>query len=55
MKHSKEFDAFTELVDKILIVPHSVIKERIEEHRKRAEKNPNKRGPKRKAKTARHD
>lgn len=50
MKHSKEFDAFTNLVDQVLAVPHSVIKNRVEEHRKQADKNLNKRGPKRKAK-----
>jgi len=44
----KEFDAFTKLVDEVLAVPHSVIKERLEEDRKRADKNPRKRGPKRK-------
>ncbi len=46
---SKEFDAFTKLVDRVLAVPHSVIKKRVEKHRKQAEKNPNKRGPKPKA------
>jgi hypothetical protein len=46
----KEFDAFTELVDRVLSVPHSVVKERLEEHRKEAEKNPQRRGPKPKAK-----
>jgi hypothetical protein len=50
MKHSKEFDAFTNLVDRVLSVPHSVIKERIDQHREVADKNPRKRGPKAKAK-----
>lgn len=50
MKHSKEFDAFTGLVDRVLAVPHSVIQERIEKHRREADKNPRKRGPKAKAK-----
>lgn len=51
MKHSNEYDAFTELVDQVLAVPHSVIQERVEEARRRAEENPRKRGPKkRKAK-----
>lgn len=48
MPHSREFDAFTKLVDRVLAVPHSVIKKRVTEHKKRAAKNPNKRGPKRK-------
>jgi len=34
----------------VLAVPHAVIQERIEAHRKQAELNPNKRGPKRKVK-----
>jgi hypothetical protein len=50
MKHSKEFDAFTSLVDQVLAVPHSVIQERVAEARKLADKNPRKRGPKRKIK-----
>lgn len=50
MKHSKEFEAFTSLVDKVLAVPHSVIQERVDEARKQADKNPRKRGPKRKTK-----
>lgn len=50
MKQSREFDAFTELVDRVLAVPHSVVKERLEEHRRQADKNPRKRGPKRKVK-----
>jgi hypothetical protein len=50
MKHSKEFDAFTSLVDRVLVVPHSVIQKRIAEAKKQADKNPRKRGPKRKTK-----
>ena len=50
MKQPREFDAFTNLVDRVLAVPHSVIKERVEEDRRRADKNPRKRGPKRKTK-----
>jgi hypothetical protein len=50
MKHSAEYDRFTALVDRVLSVPHSVIKERVEEHRKQAAQNPNRRGPKRKVK-----
>lgn len=45
-----EFEAFTKMVDRLLSVPHSEIKKRAEAYRKKAEKNPNRRGPKRKAK-----
>ena len=48
MKHSKEFDAFTNLVDRVIAVPHSVIQKRIAEARELADKNPRKRGPKKK-------
>jgi len=50
VKHSREFDAFTSLVDRVLAVPHSVIKQRVEEHRKQAALNPNRPGPKPKKK-----
>ncbi len=50
MKQPREFDAFTELVDRVLAVPHSVVKGRLEEHREQADKNPRKRGPKPKTK-----
>ncbi len=46
MKSSAEYDRFTNLVDRVLAVPHSVIKERVEEHRKQAALNPSKPGPK---------
>jgi hypothetical protein len=52
MKHSREYNAFTELVDRVIAVPRSIIKERVEEHRKRVDENPNRRGPKRKSKTS---
>jgi len=55
MKHSAEYDVFTKLVDKVLAVPRSVIKERVEEHRKHVDQNPNRRGPKRKPKTSASD
>ncbi len=48
MKHSKEFGTFTSLVDRILAVPHSVIQKRVTEAREQADKNPRKRGPKKK-------
>ncbi|MBM3813262.1 MAG: hypothetical protein FJW20_16680 [Acidimicrobiia bacterium] len=50
MKHSAEYEHFTALVDRVLAVPHSVIKERVEEHRRQAAKNPNRPGPKPKRK-----
>jgi hypothetical protein len=52
MKRSQEFVAFTQLVDQVLQVPHSVIHERVEKHRKEANKNPRKRGPKAKVKSS---
>ena len=36
MKHSTEYDAFTNLVDRVLAVPHSIIQQRLEEHREQA-------------------
>jgi hypothetical protein len=50
MKHSSEYNRFTDLVDRVLAVPHSVIKQRIEEHRKQSALNPNRPGPKPKQK-----
>ena len=50
MKHSAEYERFTSLVDSVLAVPHSVIKERVEEHRKQSALNPNRPGPKPKRK-----
>jgi hypothetical protein len=43
---SSEYDAFMNLVDRVLSVPHSEIQRRVEEHRKQAAKNPRRRGPK---------
>lgn len=50
MKHSGEYEAFDALVGKVLSVSHEEIKRRESEYRKRADANPRKRGPKRKAK-----
>ena len=50
---TKEYDAFTSLVERVLSVPHSEIQRRVETHRKEAAKNPNRRGPKPKRKRAR--
>ena len=41
-----EYNRFTSLVDRVLSVPHSVVQERIEEHRRTVAQNPNRRGPK---------
>ena len=49
MKHSEEYDRFTALVDRVIAVPHSVIKQRVAAHRKESANNPNRRGPKPKA------
>ena len=46
---SKEFQAFTSLVDRLLKVPRAEVQKRIEQHREQAAKNPHKRGPKPKA------
>lgn len=40
------YKRFENAMRSILKVPHSVVQERIEEHRREAAKNPNKRGPK---------
>jgi hypothetical protein len=45
-----EWDAFTSLVDKVLSIPREDILRSEAEYRKRADANPNKRGPKRKVK-----
>ena len=44
----KEYDAFVKLTDRLLSVPHDVVKKRIDAHREAAAKNPSRRGPKRK-------
>jgi hypothetical protein len=43
------FRRFRDTTKAILAVPHSVIKQKLEEHRRQAAKNPNRRGPKRKS------
>jgi hypothetical protein len=52
MKHSAEYERFTALVDQVIAVPHSVIKQRVEEHRQQAALNPNRPGPKPKKRKA---
>lgn len=49
-KTNPEFEAFTNLVDRVLAVPASTIKARVEEHRRQAAQNPNRPGPKPKQK-----
>ena len=44
------FKRFEKAMKTVLAVPHSEIQRRIEEHRRQAAKNPNRRGPKKKAK-----
>jgi hypothetical protein len=45
MKHSAEYDNFTNLVDTLLTVSHEEMQRREAEYRKEADANPNKRGP----------
>jgi len=42
-----EFTAFTNLVDRVLSVPHSEIQRRETAYRAQVDANPNRRGPKR--------
>jgi hypothetical protein len=49
-KTNSEFDAFTNAIDRLLIVPHAEIQRREKEYRKQVEQNPRRRGPKRKIK-----
>lgn len=50
MKHSAEYEAFTNAVEHIMAVPKAEILRREAEYRKQAAMNPRKRGPKRKVK-----
>ena len=43
---TEAFTRFQTAMKKVLSVPHSEVKRRIEEHKKQAAFNPNKRGPK---------
>jgi hypothetical protein len=51
MKHSAEYTRFTNLVEQVMSVPKSVVKERMAEYQKQVDANPKRRGPKRKAAT----
>jgi len=51
-KPNPEFDAFTNAVDRLLAVPHKEIQRREKEYRKQVERNPRRRGPKRKVKSS---
>lgn len=44
------FQRFNNAMKQVLAVPHSEIQRKIEEHRKEAARNPNRRGPKKKTK-----
>jgi hypothetical protein len=55
MSTSSEYDAFRALVARALAVPHQVIKQRSEEHRREMAQKPNRRGPKPKVKTSGED
>ena len=46
MKHSEEYNRFTNLVDHLLTVPHEEMQRREAEYRKQVEANPKRRGPK---------
>jgi hypothetical protein len=47
-----EFDAFTNLVDRVLSVPHAEILRREAEYKKQTAQNPHRRGPKPKIKSS---
>lgn len=50
---TEAFTRFENAMKKVLSVPHSEIKKRIDAHRKESALNPNKRGPKPKSKRGR--
>ncbi len=47
MKHSEEYNRFTNLVDKLMSVPREEMLRREAEYRKQVDANPNRPGPKR--------
>jgi hypothetical protein len=50
MKHSAEYNVFTNAVERLMSVPKTEILRREAEYRKQVALNPRKRGPKRKVK-----
>lgn len=50
MKHSAEYDAFTRIADRVLSVPHDVLKKRIQAERERSAAKAVRPGPKPKRK-----
>jgi hypothetical protein len=46
MKHSEEYNRFTNLVDTLLTVSHEEMQRREAEYRKQVDANPKRRGPK---------
>jgi hypothetical protein len=51
-KPNPQFDAFTDITNRLLAVSHDEIQRREKEYRARAAKNPRKRGPKKKVKAS---
>ncbi|MGO9449975.1 MAG: hypothetical protein ACLQDV_02845 [Candidatus Binataceae bacterium] len=51
-KPNPEFDAFTNTVDRLLLVPRQEMRRREKEYRDQVAQNPRKRGPKKKLKTS---
>jgi hypothetical protein len=50
MRHSAEYEAFTNAVERLMTVPKAEILRREAEYKKQSDLNPRKRGPKRKLK-----
>jgi hypothetical protein len=46
---SKQYQHFAKLTDRLLAVPRATLDERLKQHREESAKNPNRRGPKPKA------
>ena len=49
MKANPELEAFNRTMDKLLSVSHDELKQRMDAYKRKAAKNPNRRGPKPKA------
>ena len=43
---SREYEKFEQLIDRLLLVPRTVVEARLKAYRERAAKNPVRRGPK---------